>query len=1210
MSCIRRLFCALLALTVTVCFAQTRWQSVSSGTPNTLWGVCYGGGQFVAVGEHGTILTSPDGLTWTARTSGTNVWLTAVAYGLGNYIAVGDAGTILKSYDGVDWSAVPPDGATTPLKERLNVVTFCPMRRTFVAAGEHSSLEEVMLPARIWIARSNPISGNWRRGMAITPDVIVVGGQAGLVNYDLSLSAVDPPILDASPALLNISGIIWDHGAFTAVGAGGAIGISSDGVRWSLQTSNTTANLQALVAFNNSVFAVGENGTIVSRDVSGTWQQRTSPIPELLLGAAASDTAAVIVGGSGTILRAMPDVVAPTIVATPSSVTETLGGAASFTVTANGSLPMSYQWYHDGAALAGETSASLIRAPLTPADAGSYSVRITNGGGTVMSGAATLSLLSRPAAVVDPTFKADSSLSGSPSAVISLPDRSVVIGVINAADRTAAIVKLNADGSVAREWKQLNLFMQSPYVPAISSLVAQDDGGIIVGGLFVARADPSRQNLIRLNADGTLDTAFTPDPAATANLVNSIALNLEGRIVIANGGTTPLQLLSSGERDPAFHPQPLPPYYVSRLPNSPRYWAVKFVAVPGHGQIVVGAEVSTTFTAIQPSGTSRIFRLKMDGANDDLSFPPYEVGGFLDLLGTTDDGSIVIATSRGSYFAPQATITRLFHDGGGYPGYQNPSLARPIASCIFHDGRVITFSNGDVGPRVFISLGATDSNITAGIGRPTVLSAVDRDHLLVGGDFTVYNGVAANRVARVNLAPSESVNPPRILDISVDRPTPRVGEPVTIRTAVTGSADLTYEWTGVPGFSTSDPLRTTSPVLTFSMSSPYQASTIQLIVYNPQGKATAAPISITVLPDAPMIVSQPTRVSAQSGRDLTLTIESNQTAGPCEYIWSHNGQVVSLASGWATGRSLPIPSVTAADAGTYTVTVRNAAGVSVTTDPILVTVDDSSRFVNLSTLGYVDAGEQTLITGFTITGTNARTVVIRGVGPGLTGFGVPNALPDPQIALFDAKGAAMTFYADDDWSPDGRGGFSPDFAKLGAFALDPTSKDAAIIPTLAPGSYTVQLSVKAGQSGMAMIEIYEDDNDAARMTNLSARVSIQPDAPATSGFVIRGPASKRVLIRAAGPALRAFGVGNLLVHPRVTLKRADGTTILTNSGWGNNANADAIAMAAIKTGAFPLGTGSTDSALLVMLDPGSYTLIVESTGGESGIALLETYEVE
>jgi hypothetical protein len=81
------------------------WTQRTSGTGNDLIGVAYGNGLFVAVGDDGTILTSPDGVSWTQRTSGTGNLLEGVTYGNGLFVAVGKDGTILTSPDGVSWTA-------------------------------------------------------------------------------------------------------------------------------------------------------------------------------------------------------------------------------------------------------------------------------------------------------------------------------------------------------------------------------------------------------------------------------------------------------------------------------------------------------------------------------------------------------------------------------------------------------------------------------------------------------------------------------------------------------------------------------------------------------------------------------------------------------------------------------------------------------------------------------------------------------------------------------------------------------------------------------------------------------------------------------------------------------------------------------------------------------------------------------------------------
>ena len=107
------------------------WTLVTSTTTTkNLNGVTYGGNsQFVAVGESGTILTSPDGVNWTSRTSGTTVNLNGVTYGNSQFVAVGESGTILTSTDGATWTS-----RISGTNVNLNGVTFCYSQ--FVAVGD------------------------------------------------------------------------------------------------------------------------------------------------------------------------------------------------------------------------------------------------------------------------------------------------------------------------------------------------------------------------------------------------------------------------------------------------------------------------------------------------------------------------------------------------------------------------------------------------------------------------------------------------------------------------------------------------------------------------------------------------------------------------------------------------------------------------------------------------------------------------------------------------------------------------------------------------------------------------------------------------------------------------------------------------------------------------------------------------------------------
>ena len=109
------------------------------------------------------------------------------------------------------------------------------------------------------------------------------------------------------------------------------------------------------------------------------------------------------------------------------------------------------------------------------------------------------------------------------------------------------------------------------------------------------------------------------------------------------------------------------------------------------------------------------------------------------------------------------------------------------------------------------------------------------------------------------------------------------------------------------------------------------------------------------------------------------------------------------------------------------------------------------------------------------------------------------------------------------------------------------------------------------------------------------------------GFVIEGPRSRNVLIRAIGPGLTQFGVGAVLADPTMTLNRIAGgvaSVIATNDDW-----AASLATTFTAAGAFPLSVGSKDAAIQVHLLPGSYTITVGGKAGNSGQVLVELYEI-
>ena len=129
----------------------------------------------------------------------------------------------------------------------------------------------------------------------------------------------------------------------------------------------------------------------------------------------------------------------------------------------------------------------------------------------------------------------------------------------------------------------------------------------------------------------------------------------------------------------------------------------------------------------------------------------------------------------------------------------------------------------------------------------------------------------------------------------------------------------------------------------------------------------------------------------------------------------------------------------------------------------------NARLAALSARAMAGQGDNTLIVGFAISGTENKTLLIRGVGPTLTQYGVSGVLADPQLKLFNQQGQQLQ--ENNDWG--GGSALANAFTQTYAFALPAASKDAAMLVTLAPGIYTAQISGVGNTTGGALLEVYE-----------------------------------------------------------------------------------------------------------------------------------------
>jgi hypothetical protein len=266
----------------------------------------------------------------------------------------------------------------------------------------------------------------------------------------------------------------------------------------------------------------------------------------------------------------------------------------------------------------------------------------------------------------------------------------------------------------------------------------------------------------------------------------------------------------------------------------------------------------------------------------------------------------------------------------------------------------------------------------------------------------------------------------------------------------------------------------------------------------------------------------------------------------------------------------------------------------------------SLKLLNLSTRARVLTGEQVLIAGFIITGTDPKRVIIRGIGPSLVG--VSGKLADPALELHQGS---TTLASNDDWKTKSDG--TSQQAEVEATTIPPTNEaESAIVMTLNPGTYTATLSGKNG-TGIGVVEVYDLDQAAnSRLANMSTRGFVDTGDNAMFAGLIAGQgetgAGAQVLIRAIGPSLSGSGVQGPLQDPSLALHDANGATIATNDNWKINDQTQQSQEALIRSSTVA-PSNDLEAAVVATLPPGPSTAIVRGKNNDTGVALVEVYNL-
>lgn len=550
------------------------------------------------------------------------------------------------------------------------------------------------------------------------------------------------------------------------------------------QPTGRAANQGATVSFTAS--ASGNNGFTYQ------WQKNGSPLSNggnvsgattdtlTLSNIQAADEAAYSLVASSpgvtpvTSRVASLDVLgAPEITQDPVAQTVDFGGYAVFIGAATGATPLNYQWYYgttaltNGPGVSGATTNTLTLTNIDFNDAGQYSLKATNGLGDDTSSSVTLTVQKRPGEIVAgnlPTF-VGVGYGGYVSAIQPLSDGSYLVGgafdrvTINGVNTTRkGLVRIKADGTLDTNFPTVN----SSNRPSVEAIVVDSTGRIFIGGDFtsvvVGTTETPRLRVARLTSAFALDTAFNTSTVGPDKIVRALATAGDGSVYIGGEfttiGTTAIRYLAklttAGARDAGFTNS----ISTGAQDNNK---SVNSICRLANGTLYVGSSVSSWGTSLlpgQPAG--RLVKLSASGARD-LAFASPDIFTII---------NAVIALPDGSLFAggnPVASLKRRNGTTGADLGF---TLAgHSIQTYALHrqaDGKLLSGSYG-VLKRTDASL-VVDTGFDIGSGFDSYIRAITTDsagRIYVGGEFGNLNGVSRNRFVILNGGDLDSRTTPK-----------------------------------------------------------------------------------------------------------------------------------------------------------------------------------------------------------------------------------------------------------------------------------------------------------------------------------------------------------------------------------------------------------------------------------------------------------------
>ncbi|HZE56783.1 MAG TPA: Ig-like domain-containing protein [Chthoniobacterales bacterium] len=293
----------------------------------------------------------------------------------------------------------------------------------------------------------------------------------------------------------------------------------------------------------------------------------------------------------------------------------------------------------------------------------------------------------------------------------------------------------------------------------------------------------------------------------------------------------------------------------------------------------------------------------------------------------------------------------------------------------------------------------------------------------------------------------------------------------------------------------------------------------------------------------------------------------------------------------ATATATPTATATATATPTATATASATPTATPTATPV--------QALNIATRLRVDTGENAMIAGFIITGNSDKAIVLRGRGPSLAPFGIPDFLADPVLELHGPTGSLITL--NDNWKDTQR-------SQIEGTIFQPTDDhESVILASLTPTAYTAILAGKGNTAGVGIVEVF-DNNQAAnsQLAQISTRGLVQGgNSVMIAGFILGGSQNPtHVAIRGIGPSLGQFGINNPLPDPTLELHDGNGTLLIANDNWLD----DPVSAAQLTANGLAL-SNTKESGIFTTLPAGQFTAILAGKNG-SGIGVVEAYNLK